>query len=269
METQNISTATFANICYRKAGSGPVIILLHGFPEDGSLWDQIIPALIASFTVIIPDIPGSGRSIPAGEADDMEKLAEGICEILHHEQIDTAVIAGHSMGGYVALALAERQQTLVKGLSLVHSTAKADKDEKKETRRKSIELIRKGGKEPFVNGMIPNLFAPAFRESHPHVVQRQTERGMELKAEHMIGFYKAMINRPDRTNILSNAGFPVQWIIGKEDNVIPPDAVLPQSNIANVNFVSLYDNCGHMSMLEQPERLANDLSAFVVYCYNC
>jgi pimeloyl-ACP methyl ester carboxylesterase len=83
----------------------------------------------------------------------------------------------------------------------------------------------------------------------------------------MIAFYNAMINRPDRTSTLKQARFPVQWIIGKEDSAVPPEVVLPQTRLAAVNYVSLYGNTGHMSMLEQTGKLNNDLKQFIHYCY--
>ena len=197
----------------------------------------------------------------------MESLAGRIADILANEKIEEAVVVGHSMGGYITMAFAESHRPWLKGISLVHSSATADTDEKKETRRKSIELIRKGGKEPFVKGMIPNLFAKTFKDDHPEVMDRQVERGLNLPEESMIAFYNAMINRPDRTATLKTSGIPVQWIIGKEDSVVPLEVAMKQAKLADVNFVSLYDNCGHMSMLEHPERLANDLREFVSYCY--
>ena len=268
METLDIRTIKFPNIHYRKLGDGPAVVLLHGFPEDGMLWEQIIPVLANTFRVIVPDIPGSGDSTLLNTDVSIEDLADSISDVLYKEQIQEAVIVGHSMGGYISLALAEKKPSLFKGLSLVHSIASADTEEKKEVRRKSIELIRKGGKEPFVKGMIPNLFSSHFKALHPEVVQMQIERAMRMKDESMIAFYNAMINRPDRTNILTGAGFPVQWIIGKEDNVVSLDSALQQSRKARINFVTMYNNCGHMSMLEQPERLANDLKEFIVFCYN-
>src|SRR5690606_25097329 len=115
------------------------------------------------------------------------------------------VMVGHSMGGYIALAFAEKYPKVLKGLSLVHSTATADTEEKKETRRKSIALIEKGGKDAFVKGMIPNLFSNHFKGAHPEIIQKQIEQGQKLKAESMVGFYTAMINRPDRRNVLTEA----------------------------------------------------------------
>jgi pimeloyl-ACP methyl ester carboxylesterase len=267
MEHINIKTAHFPNIHYRKTGSGPAVVLLHGFPEDGDLWDTVYPALSGQYTVIIPDTPGSGQSTLDEKEPSIESLADCITDILNQENVDEIVLAGHSMGGYISMAFAELRRPWLKGLSMVHSSAAADTVEKKETRRKSIELIRKGGREPFVKGMIPNLFSASYKDQNEDVLDRHFEKGLKLPAESMVAFYNAMINRPDRTSILKELNIPVQWIIGKEDGVIPMNSALQQSKLARVNFVSVYDNCGHMSMVEQPEKLANDLKEFISYCY--
>lgn len=253
-------------LLYRKAGAGPTIVLLHGFPENGTLWDSLIPALSDSFQLLIPDLPGSGESdLPAGELS-MDAMAAPIRNMLDAEGVEQAVIAGHSMGGYTALAFADAFPERVKGLSLVHSTAYADSEEKKIVRRKSIELIRKGGKEPFVKQMIPNLFYSGFVAAQQSVVNQQIARGVALDDSSMISFYTAMINRPDRTHVLINAAFPVQWVVGEEDQLIDTTVALQQSRLSGVTFVSLFSECGHMSMLEMPDRLANDLLEFANYC---
>jgi pimeloyl-ACP methyl ester carboxylesterase len=263
-----ISSDLFNQISYHKYGSGNTIVLLHGFPEDGELWRQVYPALSARFTVIIPDLPGSGNSIlPKGDLS-IEQLATSVQIILEHEGIGKAAIAGHSMGGYVALAMAELYPQLVAGISMVHSTAEADDDAKKETRRKAIELIRKGGREAFIKQMIPNLFSPAYSQVNKQVIAEQIQRGMRLEADSLVGYYTAMMNRPVRVSTIAKAGYPVQWIVGKDDNVVPFHKALQQSYLADRDFVSLYDNCGHMSMLENPERLTADINEFVTYCYN-
>jgi pimeloyl-ACP methyl ester carboxylesterase len=90
---------------------------------------------------------------------------------------------------------------------------------------------------------------------------------MELAADSMMAFTKAMMERPDRSGLLDKAPFPVQFIIGKDDAVIPPKQALHQSTIASCNFVSLYENTGHMSMIENVAELGNDLKEFAQYCY--
>lgn len=268
MKTELFITENGSRIFYRKAGAGPVLLLLHGFPEDGSAWENIWPVLANHFTVIIPDIPGSGRSQAGTEILSMEYLASVMNDLMIHEEIHKAVIAGHSMGGYLAMALAAERFPWIQGVSLVHSSAAPDTEEKVLNREKAISLIERGGKEAFIQGMVPNLFSKKFRENHPEVLQRQKEKGMEMAGESMIAFYKAMIKRKDNRDILRQARFPVQWIIGKEDEVMLPSASLEQSRLASINFVSFYEHCGHMSMLEQPEKLAQDLNEFTQYCFN-
>lgn len=263
----NIQTPKFPAIAYRKSGQGPAIVLLHGFPADGSLWAQVWGKLAEDFTVIVPDLPGSGGSVWEAEELSIEQMAATVKAVLDHEKIDKAVVAGHSMGGYTAMAFADLYPEWLAGLSLVHSMASADSEEKKETRRKSIELIRKGGKEPFIKQMMPGLFAKGFREANPGVIEQQVKKGLEVNPGNLIAFYNAMINRPDRTSILLRLDCPVQWIIGAEDTIASPENVLKQSKLAIVNFVSIYDGCGHMSMLENPARLVKDLIEFSKYCF--
>src|SRR5689334_2767232 len=116
--------------------------------------------------------------------------------------------------------------------------------------------------------MIPNMFSPTFKATHPSVIEEQVKRGMELEADSMIAYYEAMINRPDRKSVLENAVFPVQFVIGEDDALIPPGVVLQQSSLSNRNFVSLYNGTGHLSMIENPVRLAEDLTEFGKYCYS-
>jgi len=265
MDRYYIETPVAPRLCYRKSGTGPPIVLLHGFPEDGSLWEPIGAELSRKYTVIIPDIPGSGESELAGNPS-IEDLAEPVSEMLRAENLGPVMLVGHSMGGYIALAFAEKFPSMLAGLSLVHSTAAADTEEKKETRRKSIELIRKWGKKPFIEQMIPALFAKDFRNEHPAIIERQIDRGMKLKEESMIAFYTAMINRPDRTGNLVKSAIPLQWIIGKEDSVVPVTAALKRCSLSDISFVSLYEGCGHMSMIEQPGRLLKDLEEFGGFC---
>jgi pimeloyl-ACP methyl ester carboxylesterase len=268
MESLYTSTSLFPHIHYRKAGSGYPLLLIHGCPENGDLWQEVIDALAEECTVLIPDTPGTGESKLVSEYVNIGELAESMRAILKQEGVEKAVVAGHSMGGYIALALAAQYPEMIAGLSLVHSTATADTEEKKEARRKSISLIRKGGKEAFVKGMIPNLFAGHFKKENPGIMERQVQRAMAMEDGTMIAFNQAMIDRPDRTEVLKTASFPVQFIVGKEDGVIPNDIIVKQKDLPRRSFVVAYEAVGHMSMIELPETLAADLKTFTAYCYN-
>lgn len=264
--THTITTKHFPSLAYRRYGQGPAVMLLHGFPASGKLWEGIYFQLSQQFTVLIPDIPGAGNSRLEGEVVTMEQLANIVPAILDDAGVKTCVLAGHSMGGYISVAAAELYPQRLSGLFFVHSTAFADDEAKKEKRAKTIALIRKGGREEFIRGMIPSLFSEAFRKEHPEDVERMKEEGLKLPAESMIAFYSAMMNRPDRTTILKNVLFPVGWALGREDTTIPWQSVLQQCALARVNFIELFDRCGHMGMLEQAEALGLQLIRFTDYC---
>lgn len=263
-----IQTDDIPQLHYRKAGQGPALVLIHGFPESGTLWDGVYPALAEKHTVLMPDLPGAGQSMIATQDISMEQMAMGVFAILQTENIERAIVLGHSMGGYVALAFAEAYGDNLQGLGLIHSTAAADNDEKIATRKKAIVLIEKeGGREAFIKQMVPALFSPAYKVKHPDGITIQTDRGLELSGDSMIAFYNAMINRSDRTELLKSLKAPVLWILGEQDTTIPPEGVLQQTSLSSVNFVELYEDCGHMSMLEQPQRLITDILDFSAYCY--
>ena len=132
---------------------------------------------------------------------------------------------------------------------------------------RSIDIITKGGKEAFVKQMVPNLFSQSYRREHVDMVREQVDTGLKLDAASMVAYYGAMAARKDRSDVLKTDRFPIQWIAGKQDNLVPFNSILSQTYQSSVNFVSLYNNCGHMSMIENPLELIRDISEFSVYCY--
>ncbi len=268
MERRIISTQKFPALSYKVAGEGEALVLLHGFPLDGAIWDQVVPELSKQYLVIVPDIPGCGNSTFSGDDLSIEEIAESVMLILEQEQVEKAVIAGHSMGGYAALAFAELYPENIAGLGLIHSFATPDNEEKKEQRRKSIELFKKGGKEPFIRQMIPVLFAESSKTVFSEAIEHIKSRALLTYDISLIAFYNAMINRPDRTSILNNQNLRVLWVIGGNDTIATTKNLMQQTSLSNVNFVYVYSNCGHMCMIEEKDRLISDLISFTSYCYN-
>ena len=268
MEPTTISTGS-SGLHALRAGNGPhTLVLLHGFPEDSGLWREVIPELSEEFSLIIPDLPGAGESPLSAGKLTMEAMADAVAALLDENKTEGRVmLAGHSMGGYAALAFLEKYPERLAGIALVHSSAAPDDDEKKETRRKTIRLLQNGGQRQFVDEMVPALFSPTTRAEQPSLVEEQKQRAMRLSPEAMISFYEAMIIRPDRRALLERARVPVQFIFGKDDTTIPVDKALPQALLPGVSFVSTYLSVGHLSMLEQPARLAGDLARFARYCF--
>lgn len=262
----SIKTNISPGLYYRKMGSGPTLALLHGFPESSDIWRKVWDNLARKYTLIIPDFPGSGESVLQHDTS-IPAMAGCVAEILAHEGITKAVIAGHSMGGYIALAFAEQYPDKAAGVSLINSTAAADDEEKKKNRLKTIELIQKGGKSAFIKQMVYNLFAEGFKQSNPDLIEEQVTLAMETDERALINYLRAMMDRKDQRNWLKTTSIPIQWVAGIEDNIIYYKKILEQCAESGINFVTFYNNCGHMAMLEDPDKLIHDLDTFVDHCY--
>lgn len=254
---------------YEKRGKGPAVVLLHGLPCNHTVWNNLTDKLSGRFTFILPDFPGAGQSAEKTSDFSLKEVAQEIEEILKAENIGKAIMAGHSMGGYTVMAFAKMFPEKVKAISLIHSSAAADTEEKKQIRRKSIALIEKGdtAKTAFVKALIKSLFDENFVKRHPEVVSAAFQTGNQLSVKTLVQFYKALMNREDTTSLLPNLPFPVQWILGEYDQAIELRNTLPITHLARINDICIYPDCGHMSMLELPEKLANDLNRFWHFAY--
>ena len=252
-------------------GKGRPVVLIHGFAEDGNIWKGLIKYLQNNFLLIVPDLPGSGKSeMLDGENVSIEDYAEVIKTILDKElpkvsptggDLEGAVasLIGHSMGGYITLAFAEKYPDLLNGFGLFHSSAFADDDEKKQTRQKAIDFIIAKGSHSFLRTSIPNLFAG---KEHLKEMEDLIEEGKNFKPEALIQYYHAMINRPDRTDVLKTFNKPVLFIIGEKDNAVPMQASLLQCHLPAIAHVHLLDT-GHMGMIEQSERSSVIVESFL------
>lgn len=250
-------------IYYSKNGFGPVVVLLHGFGEDSTVWQQQVQYLETSYQLITPDLRGSGASDTLAPASSIEQMADDVIEILQHENIDHCTIIGHSMGGYVALALVEKYPSWFNGIGLVHSTSYADNEEKKQARTKSIEFIEQNTAAEFIKATIPNLFGDAFKINYPNKVNALIERGQNFTKEHLIAYYRSMIARPDRTHVIEHTKVPVLYFIGGEDKAVNPADALQQAGLPAVCSVQLVTGIAHMGMLEASDKLNKTLEDFL------
>lgn len=236
---------------YKKGGKGDGVILLHGFGENNSVWDEQIGFLERNYRVIAPDIPGSGTSeltINVG----MEAIADMVKIIAEAEKLGRFVLIGHSMGGYVTLAFAEKYPQLLKGCGLFHSTALPDDEEKKATRRKGIEFIKKYGADMFLDMQPGNLYTKETQKTNPKLVEDFQKNNVGFSNKALIAYYEAMIARPDRTRVLAHINVPVLFILGEQDTIIPLRNILPQTTLPSISYITILKKSGHMGMLEEP-----------------
>ncbi|MEJ7586240.1 MAG: alpha/beta hydrolase [Ferruginibacter sp.] len=272
-------------VFYRVAGEGKTVVLIHGFAEDGEIWSNQSVYLQDHFRIIIPDLPGTGRSGMVEHAG-IETYAEIIKLILDKEQqqagpkdfneinlignigVENAeaisseklsvTMIGHSMGGYITLAFAEKYPEYLEAFGLFHSSAFADDDEKKQTRRKGIEFINTKGPQAFLKTSIPAMFTRGFAEQKPAEVNGLVEKGNSFSAAALVQYYEAMIARPDRTAVLKNFRKPILFVMGEHDTAIPLQSSLQQCYLPAQSHVHLLDKSAHMGMWEEAEK-ANDI----------
>lgn len=253
-----------AAISYNIYGNGKPVVLLHGFAEDGSIWNNQVNYLESHCKLIVPDLPGSGGSELLQSANiEIENYSDCIYALLNHEEINSCIMLGHSMGGYITLAFAEKYPAKLTGFGLINSTAFADNEEKKSTRKKGIAMMEEHGAFPFIKNTIPNLFSQKFKQEHAEVVDVFTEAGKDFTTAALVQYYTAMMNRPDRTAVLKTSVVPVLFIIGSEDVAAPLNDLLQQVHLPNVSHIHILEGVGHMSMLEAPDELNKHLLEFI------
>ena len=248
---------------YRDLGNGHATVLLHGFAEDGSVWNQQAETLSADCRLIIPDLPGSGRSSSITPPTSIEDMATSVKVLLDTIGIEKCLLIGHSMGGYVGLAFAGLYPDRLSALGLFHSTAYPDNDDKKATRRKAIDFIRTNGASPFIRQSTPNLFSATTREQRPDLIATTIEKYSSFVPESLIAYYEAMIGRPDRTAVLKDFTCPVFFLMGEDDTVVPLQQALQQCYLPQISHMHIVKNAGHMAMLEAPEKSTQLLQDFI------
>lgn len=240
-------------LAYERRGQGSPLVLIHGYPLDHHLWDEVTPLLEDTFDVILPDLRGFGDSTTIDSSFSMDDLASDMAGLLDQVGIQRAAIVGHSMGGYVALAFTRLYPDRVRGLGLVSSQVLADPAERKEGRYKSAADVAANG----IGGVVETM-APKFTADEQ--LQSYARASMERQpAAAYIGALKAMAERIDSTPLLSSFHFPVVVIHGDADSLIPIDrarevkAALPQAHLVEIS------GAGHMPMMEAKEKTAEAL----------
>lgn len=254
-------------IFYRIEGKGKPVFLLHGFGEDGRIWDGQINVLKENYRLIIPDLPGSGQSeMLDGKRTLMDyvEVVKGIADqVIRSNGTNQFCMIGHSMGGYITLGFAEKFPELLNSFGLFHSSAFADDEQKIETRNKAIDFIKKNGAEPFLKSSVPDLFSPQTKEKHPELISQLINIAKDISPEALIQYYEAMIVRPDRSSVLKTFPRPVLFIIGKHDKAIPLDISLQQCHLPSVSSVHILENSGHMGMWEEENSSNTFLKEFL------
>jgi pimeloyl-ACP methyl ester carboxylesterase len=254
-----------ATIFYSVEGKGDPVLLIHGFGEDSTVWKEQVAFLQNHFMLIVPDLPGTGQShlLYPDEVVTIEDYADCMHALLLEENISSCAVLGHSMGGYITLAFAEKYASMLNRFGLVHSTAFADSEEKKKSREKSIAMIGEYGSRAFLKNTTPNLFADRFKATHPERINALIEAGASFPKQTLQQYTRAMMLRPDRTHVLLSNYLPVLFVIGTDDVAAPLADVIKQVPLPNISYIHVLPQTGHMGMWEAPELLNRHLLSFL------
>ncbi|MCH8331924.1 MAG: alpha/beta hydrolase [Bacteroidetes bacterium] len=265
MEERNLY---FRNIklSYKVAGNGSPIILIHGFCGDNTIWEPLVESLSKDHLLIMPDLPGWGSSEALDEESiSIEDFAASVKSIMDVEKVGQCIVCGHSMGGYIALALEELYNQQIEGLGILHSHPYDDTDEKKQGRETAIEAITQQGVAEFTSEFVPFLFAQKNKSRLTTVIAELTNRTAKYPPKAFIQSLQAMKNRKDRSHVLKAAQKPVLFIIGEEDLAIPVDLSMKQVSLPDNCIIKLL-NTAHMGMYESKEEFLAGISELVALC---
>mgnify|MGYP001565189060 CR=1 FL=1 len=249
-----------AAIFYTDSGKGPAVVLIHGFLENTTMWNVIIPELSKRNRVIAIDLLGHGKSDCIGYTHSMELFAETLEAVLKKVRIRKCVLVGHSLGGYVALAFAEKHPKRVKGLCLMNSTSNEDTADRKLLRTRANKMVHKNFSN-LVRMSFTNLFSEESRIVFKDQMKNALSEAMQTPIQGYIAGQEGMKLRPNRNHVLAENSFKKLIIMGKKDAVLDYKTSLEEVEKTNSKHVVLPQ--GHMSHIENLEKLILILKDFL------
>lgn len=244
-------------LAYRRGGSGSPLVLLHGYPLDHTTWEPVLPFLQGLADLILPDLRGFGASRSPQAGYSLADMAADVAALLDHLNIEQAALAGHSMGGYIALAFARAFPERIRGLGLIASQAVADSPEGRKGRYETADRVRQQGVGVVADSMPSRLTSdPTLQVLLREIVLRQSPQGI-------IAALEAMAARPDSTPALSGYDFPVVILHGLQDALVPVERARQVLALVRHGHLVELKGVGHMPMMEAAQATAEALRMLV------
>jgi pimeloyl-ACP methyl ester carboxylesterase len=244
-------------IGYEIGGSGPAILFLHAFPVDKRMWHEAAAELQPRFRTIAMDMRGFGDS--TGAAPSLETVADDAAALLDALGVPMAAVCGLSMGGYLALAFAERHVARLGALILADTRAAADSPEARKNRDAGIATLRERGTAPFAEPMIPRLLSPPAGDA----VRARVRELSAQRPEALAAALAAMRDRPDRSETLRTLDCPTLLLCGSDDALSPPIEMRALAHaVPGAQLVEL-PHAGHLSAMENPAAFARAIEEFL------
>lgn len=234
-------------VYYTSAGIGKPIVFLHGFLETGKIWEPFVDELSLKRQVICIDLPGHGRTGTFGEVHSMELMADVVNAVLEELNVQKTTLVGHSMGGYVSMAFAENYREKISGLVLMNSTPEADSEERKITRDRAINLVKRN-KNAYIGMAISNLVSPDNAISFEKEIEELKQEAFRISAKGIVAALHGMKIRTDRTKVLKELTFYKIIISGKNDPILSSESVKIVANLSKCPLILIEG--GHLSYME-------------------
>ncbi len=254
------------NIFYEVSGSGPAIVLIHGFLENHHIWDELILQCKEKYKLIAIDLPGFGKSSVYGKVHTMEFMADAVKAVMENENTEKGILIGHSMGGYVTVAFTEKYQDAVSGIVFFHSQVAADTPEGRENRKRAIEIAISQHAD-YITKFIPSLFAPENINKFSDRISQLRKQSIEAPKEGVVAALAGMAERIDGKELLKNIHIPVFFVVGKQDSRISLDEIMRQMSLPKNTEAIILDHVGHMGFIEAPEKIFPVLESFCERIY--
>jgi 3-oxoadipate enol-lactonase len=249
-------------VYYVEKEKGTPVVLVHGFPLDHRVWEAQIEALSDRWRVIAPDLPGFGQS-RSDRPFTMHSQADGLHAFLGQIGALPCVLAGLSMGGYIAFAYLTKYPSDLKGLMMVDTRCEGDSPEGKLGRGKMIETARTGGSAAVAAQMMPKMLSADAQQNRPQLVQRLKSIMEECPAKTIENALAAMRDRDDCRDKLASIAVPTLGIVGDSDAITPPESAQGMCREIPHAKLAIIKGAGHMSPMEQPEQVNQAMRGFL------
>ena len=243
--------------------NAPVIIFIHGFPFNKEMWNKQLEALSESFRVIAYDVRGHGNSYSGTDDFSIELFVNDLLLLMDALEIEKTTLCGLSMGGYIALKAMENFPHRFDSLVLCDTSCAADSPEAKEKRMKAIEIILEKGVAKFADDSIKNFFAPESFIKKKDVIAEVREIMVNTTEKSVIKTLLALSRRLETCSTLCKIKVPVLILVGEEDKITPPEAAQFMQNEIHGSVMSVIENAGHLSNLENPDQFNEQLIKFL------
>jgi pimeloyl-ACP methyl ester carboxylesterase len=257
----NVSTRP---VRYFDAGSGTPLVLIHAFPLSADQWLPQLARVPPGWRVVAPDLRGFRRGdggAPEPGPVGMDTYAADVLELMSHLAIGRAVVAGLSMGGYVAFAMLRTSPERVAGMVLADTRPNADTADARSARDEMLRLVADSGPSAVARAMVPKLLGETTKREQPDLVDAVTRLIEANSSAGIADAIRALRDRPDSTGLLSGIACPTTVICGDEDTVTPPAVSEAMHRAIPGSRLVIVPRAGHLSNIESPAAFSAALFA--------